>query len=145
MKIYFEIDALAKAVIHVKNGIHRFSNILKRLESHFRGADKFHFFKTFALVSILSLFLLVTFAHAEEDWLSTCGSYSDLAETIMRTRQSGISMKQMLEVPLSKGFENLVIAAFEIPRFSTDAMQKRSIEDFRDSIYLECVKIKKPK
>ena len=44
-------EALAKVVIPVKTGIQRFCNTLKRLDSHFRGNDRFFFSKTFARAS----------------------------------------------------------------------------------------------
>ena len=54
-------------------------------------------------------------------------------------------MKKIMELREAKGFEKFVIAAFEIPRYNSLEMQKKSIEEFRDLLYLECVKKSKPK
>ena len=44
-------EVLAKVVIPVKTGIQMFSNVLKKLDSHFRGNDEIGFLKTFARAS----------------------------------------------------------------------------------------------
>ena len=78
------------------------------------------------------------------DWRETCGKFGELATTIMENRQSGVSMAKMMEA-IAGGEENpliekLIISAYDSPRYSTERMQKRTVEEFRDEVYLECVK-----
>jgi hypothetical protein len=84
-----------------------------------------------------------------ENWREFCGSMGELAATIMENRQSGVSMATMMEAVPGEGnstselSETLIISAFETPRYSTDQMQKRAVEEFRDEAYLSCVKAKR--
>lgn len=91
----------------------------------------------------IACILIPTSAVAGNDWRSTCKLISSLAETVMVNRQNGVSMVKMMET--AKGAvkdmtETLIMSAYDKPRFSTDEMQKRSVEDFRDQAYLECIK-----
>jgi len=76
----------------------------------------------------------------QADWLWECASLGKLAEQIMTDRQNGISRATMIGAVQSKYlFEYMIIEAYDVPRYSTDRMQKKSIEEFRDRIYQECV------
>lgn len=78
-------------------------------------------------------------AQTQEEKLLFCKEISELAETIMTNRQAGISMVQMIEVADgNKMASALVVAAYEQPRYSTEAVQARTIGDFRDEAYLAC-------
>jgi len=100
------------------------------------------------LLTIIAFSFIATSAYAD-DWRKTCDSYGGLAETIMSGRQSGTSMAKMMKVlnndEGSELFEKLIIAAYDRPRYSTEQMQKRSIEEFRDKMYLECAKAMRAK
>lgn len=101
------------------------------------------------LATIMCIFFIAMPAHAEDDWRAMCNSVASIAETIMKARQDGVSMAKMMEIPEPEGSnglgEGLIIAAYESPRYSTEEMQTRSIEEFRDKAYLQCVKAIKPK
>jgi antitoxin component YwqK of YwqJK toxin-antitoxin module/dsDNA-binding SOS-regulon protein len=71
---------------------------------------------------------------------STCESYSNLAKSVMTARQSGVAMSEVMNTISSEITKQLAIAAYEKPRFSSKEYQKKSIEDFRDKVYLDCVK-----
>jgi hypothetical protein len=74
------------------------------------------------------------------DWPRICATFGKVAEKIMTERQGGISRTQMIQsVRGDSLFEYIVVQAYKVPRISTDRMQKKSIEEFRDRIYLECV------
>jgi hypothetical protein len=55
----------------------------------------------------------------------------------MTARQSGMAMSEVMNM---MSFKQLVIAAYEKPRFSGDEYKTKSIEDFRDKAYLDCIK-----
>ena len=78
------------------------------------------------------------------DWRETCGDLGELATTIMKNRQSGVSMSKMMDAIAGKDGgalpEKLIISAYDSPRYSTQRMQKRTVEEFRDEVYLGCVK-----
>jgi len=101
-----------------------------------------------ALLTIIAFSFIATSVYAD-DWRKTCDSYGELAESIMSGRQSGTSMAKMMKVigdnEGSDLFEKLIIAAYDSPRYSTEGMQKRSIEEFRDEVYLECAKAMRAK
>ena len=75
-----------------------------------------------------------------------CPSLGDMAEQIMRARQRGVSMSEMMQLmPVDDGSDPvipvarlMVISAFEGPRFQTERHQWRTIEDFRADWELIC-------
>lgn len=95
---------------------------------------------------IASLFVHLS-AFAQEK--AGCGSYGKLAETLMESRQIGMSMQKQMESaekqsePLRSQVQSMLIMAYERPRYNSEENQRREIENFRDQIYLECIKFKK--
>jgi len=86
---------------------------------------------------------------AQEDYLSVCGEIAGTAEVVMQSRQDGISMSKIMQVldsnaemdeSTKKLMRDMLIAAYELPRFSTEKVKKETIENFRDQYYLGCVK-----
>ena len=91
--------------------------------------------------------LIVLMASAPAIAADICGNLSSLAATVMRGGQAGVSMKIQMDVfnqdkfSLTKGLGRaLIIEAYERPRYSTKKYQQREIENFRDKVYLRCVK-----
>jgi hypothetical protein len=75
----------------------------------------------------------------QSDWLRICATFGQAAEKIMTDRQSDVPREKMIHsVQGDYLFEYIVIEAYKVPRISADRM-RRSIEEFRDRIYLECV------
>jgi len=71
----------------------------------------------------------------------TCKNMHKLAKNIMDSRQQGMAMPDIIEtVDGNPLFEYFIESAYDMPRYSTDEMQQRSIEDFANSIYAECWK-----
>lgn len=90
--------------------------------------------------------LIVPISHAEEDWRTGCKNAQDIAESIMKGRQQGVAMSKMMEVAEGDAaniLEALIIEAYDRPRYSTEKMQQRSVQGFRDDVYLECVKARR--
>jgi len=83
-------------------------------------------------------------AKASDDLTSKCKSISTLAGTIMKARQAGTSMSEMMEVKIGPDVKDLatsmIVSAFETPRFNTEKIKQETISDFRDDWYLKCVK-----
>ncbi|MCO6427541.1 hypothetical protein [Nitrosomonas communis] len=98
-----------------------------------------------AFVLLAVLFVQSAQSHAN-DLQSWCESISKLGAAIMSSRQSGVAMSEIMKQKffesqkLNNLIEAMTINAFEEPRYHSEEMQKRSVEDFRNSVYLECTK-----
>lgn len=68
----------------------------------------------------------------------TCEDLENLARSVMNSRQSGVSMSDMVKV--APEFKWMIIAAFEQPRFSTEENQTEASQDFANTIALACYK-----
>jgi hypothetical protein len=84
-------------------------------------------------------------SHAE--WRETCEAMSGVAKAVMGARQSGAPMPEVMNVikvndnKIAKDFaEELIIMAYDRPRFDTQEYQQQMINNFTDSVYLQCVK-----
>jgi hypothetical protein len=87
-------------------------------------------------------------SESSDDWRSRCNSVGALSESIMSGRQHGVSMSKMMDSAnpeIRKLVEEIIIEAYDSPRYSTDAAQIRSIEEFRNEVYLQCAKSTRPK
>ena len=81
-----------------------------------------------------------------------CQAVSEIAYTIQKARQGGVSMAQLIEIaersndgtPSGKvavgTVRAMVIRAYEIPRYSSEVFKQRAMEDFRDQEALRCLK-----
>lgn len=97
---------------------------------------------------MVAFLLKITSAYAD-DWSKTCELYSQLAETIMTSRQAGVPMANQMKIAKGENGSDvmvqLIINAYDKPRYNTEDMQQKSIENYRDDIYLACVKELKDK
>lgn len=97
------------------------------------------------VTAFAALFLVCNYTVADQ---TGCDDFSTLAHNIMEARQSGVPMKATMGVAedsgmsdsLKKLIRNMVISAYEKPRFSTEKMQAREISEFENEYYLACVK-----
>lgn len=79
--------------------------------------------------------------HAESSSEDPCVTISRLAEKIMENRQAGIAMTDMMKIADSNELiRQMIIAAYEEPRFSSDKHQRNAVMDFRNQIELVCYK-----
>jgi hypothetical protein len=74
-----------------------------------------------------------------------CPSTGQLAGSFMEVRQKGWSVTRTLSfvsteyVPeVKEYFENVVLRAYRQPRWNTEEMINKSIENFRNEVELEC-------
>lgn len=85
---------------------------------------------------LATLLLMPLMAHA-----GTCEELSDLSGSIMKARQSGVSMQKAMAIAGDDKYtRSKVIQAYEHSRFQTDEYQMRAISDFSDKAYLECIR-----
>lgn len=71
---------------------------------------------------------------------SYCQIAGGLASEIMTGRQSGRDMAQMLAATKGEASRYMVVSAFEQPRYRTEEAQTRAIQEFKNAMFLECVK-----
>lgn len=103
--------------------------------------------KMITLTAALLLTAAPVAAAPERD--DICQSVGELAQTLMAARQSGVPMSKVMAV--AKGddekaaslLRELVLLAYEKPRFSTAAYRTRAAVDFRDEVELSCWKAQK--
>jgi hypothetical protein len=93
---------------------------------------------------LLFVFIAVTSIPSyADDFRDLCNKLNETAQSIMEDRQEGVSMKKLMEIAKgNKLIENIIIAAYDRPRYYTKEMQIKSVEDFRDEIYLYCIRPK---
>lgn len=93
------------------------------------------------LLVIILLNSQAAFSEQKRSLLSLCGVISEFAEVTMESRQSGTPMSKLMEAANGeKSMESIIIRAYEKPRFRTNEMKQQTIENYRDAIYLACIK-----
>ena len=77
-----------------------------------------------------------------EQQKADCKGFSELASKIMEARQVGVPMADLMErkVQLTEVRDGLVIEAYKLPRYTTEAAQQRAITDFGNDSYLACIR-----
>lgn len=72
-----------------------------------------------------------------------CSELGKLAKTVMEVRQGGMSMATVMQVFAKDDneiYKQMVISAYESPRFTVDSYIQRNVEEFSNEWYLMCVK-----
>lgn len=88
----------------------------------------------------LLLILTLTLASASQaEEKDVCAVIGELAEKVMEAHQAGVPMSAVME-DSGDLLKELAIEAYSKPRYSTPRMQQRIIAEFRDAVYLVCVK-----
>lgn len=85
-------------------------------------------------------------AFAQE--IDICDFTATIAERMMQSRQNNADLmsvsKAMKELELPESLDNLVQliirAAWAQPRYSVERNQKNAVMDFKNTLYLECLK-----
>lgn len=80
--------------------------------------------------------LLATTAYADDRY---CTNHGKLSESIMRARQAGVTMSDMMEAAKENElFRAVIVSAFQKPRMSLPENKKTMIENFRADNELQC-------
>jgi hypothetical protein len=88
--------------------------------------------------------LLATAATAMAQAEDNCLIIESYARTVMDARQGGISLKDAMATT-EKGDKlgpRIIISAYSKTRYRTEKFKQRAINNFADSVYLECLTIK---
>lgn len=85
--------------------------------------------------------LTLTCAQAQD-----CKVIGDLAETIMKARQTGVTLSEIISLPTATTLgKRMAIDAYKRPRFSTDEFQQSAITDFRAEWEVACYEVRSKK
>jgi hypothetical protein len=84
----------------------------------------------------ISMFFTINMAYAASE--AECNFFGLQAEMIMEVRQEGKNMGEVIKD--WSLYKELVIRAYEQPRFHTEENKKIIIQDFTNKIILECYK-----
>ena len=80
---------------------------------------------------------------------ANCDDIAGLAKTVMETRQSGVSMSNMMKVAesdkgaLGRIMKGMTIQAYKKPAYHGKELQQRMINDFEDKWYMLCIERQK--
>lgn len=101
-----------------------------------------------ALTLIAALLLSVPALAADfEAKDKSCKLNALMADVIMQGRQAGVEMSEVVAVftkqGLSKEYYPMVLAAYEHPRYTSEEIKRSTITEFKNSIYLQCMKLLK--
>jgi hypothetical protein len=85
---------------------------------------------------------------SEKNVEELCVGLAQAGRSIMDGRQSGVSMIKLMGVANNAGelaplMKNLVQDAFKSPRYETQEMKTRVIQDFEDKVYATCLQLRK--
>ena len=83
----------------------------------------------------LALALVANPLTAETD---LCKSLGDLAETVMSLRQQGTEMSSMMAISEEPFVREMILIAYDQPRFSSAEYQERATRDFRNEVEAGC-------
>ena len=78
------------------------------------------------------------FVYAEKN---NCALFAQAAEVAMQSHQAGIPLSQVMEgTDGNKALRELIIMAYERPRYSSKKFQQEEVSRFRDQIHVECLR-----
>lgn len=97
------------------------------------------------MIALSTLMGGATIARADDAF---CQQLGELAKGVMRNRQIGVNMSDMMKIadsgrPEGPVLRNLIIMAYDKPQYSTDSMQASAIQEFANEIQLTCYKAQK--
>ena len=96
--------------------------------------------------------LSITVSSYAYDYREHCKIWSQIAESHMKDRQEGMAMSTQMdnldkEIKRNEVWryfreweEAIIIKVYDTPHYTTEDMKTKAIEDFRDSVYLSCIK-----
>lgn len=94
------------------------------------------------ILIIAALLAASTATHAEKaSVLDSCTVIGQSATSIMKARQRGVNMAQLLgDIKGSSILTKLIEMAYDQPRYSTEENTQREIEDFTNDVINGCMK-----
>jgi len=93
------------------------------------------------IVALLGLIGSPALAQTSEV-VAHCATYGDLAAEMMTQRQNGTAISTILGVLSDEETQEkeMVMEAFDVPRFHSPSGQQRAVDDYRASIEVRCLR-----
>lgn len=100
--------------------------------------------KGIAAAAVLAVLGVPGTAPAEGDeatWQEKCEVYEGLAETVMKKRQHGAAMSDLMEIAEDDRFlQRMIRMAYEQPRYNSEEYISKTVSEFSNNFYLACAK-----
>ncbi|WP_113155910.1 hypothetical protein [Nitratireductor sp. OM-1] len=100
-----------------------------------------------ALVATLVALAAPSYAQSSNYEAMDCDAIGDLAKGIMLGRQTGLPLGKAMELvrdsdieAVTRMAEDMVIMAYDSPRYNSTSGQERAVEEFRNIFELACYK-----
>ena len=91
-----------------------------------------------ALIILILILIAPHVAPADDDF---CEQLTKLAGVVMESRQVGVTILELKEIleedPIAM---DLAVLAYQYPRYRSEEFQQEAIDEFRNEVYLVCIK-----
>ena len=93
------------------------------------------------IVSVFCITYLFPAVSVGNDCRELCDVMANAGEVIMKGHQTGYPMKKMIAAYSGAGdnIDELIMVAYNTPRYSIEESQQIAIGEYRDKVYLECI------
>lgn len=89
----------------------------------------------------------LSFNAAADTEVELCSPLSNLAEKIMKSRQIGVPMREVMEIKSLEDasekwttlYREIVTAAYKTPKYSTTEVQNETITEYGNKIMTQCL------
>lgn len=92
-----------------------------------------------ALAVVVVMLAAAACVQREDSRDTECTMVSSLARSVMKSRQDGANMAEMME-GANEVLRRLAVEAYSQPRYSSPEYIQKAIDDFSNDAYLACVK-----
>ena len=101
--------------------------------------------KTMITAIAISMTLLTTSVQADSRKEELCEAISSFANTVMASRQDGVSIQRMLATvngsdTIHRLMKKIIVNAYESPAYSTSSVKQKSITEFENKWTVYCIK-----
>jgi hypothetical protein len=94
---------------------------------------------------LAALVLAVTVSPALAAPEEACAGHAAFAREMMESRQAGVPITELVALVKELGDytalnQEIILQAYEAPRFTTQEHQRRQITEFQDTVYVACMR-----
>lgn len=88
--------------------------------------------------AVAAVAIVAATSAAAETKQETCTLIGQLAAVIMEKRQDGVDMSRLMEIADTELVRELVIFAYDTPRFSSEGYKRTAVQDFANEAMGVC-------
>ena len=89
-------------------------------------------------VAVAAVAIVAATSAVAETKQETCTLIGQLAAVIMEKRQDGVDMSRLMEIADTELVQELVIFAYEMPRYSSEDYKRTAVQDFANEAMGVC-------